>query len=202
MTSMPTATLLVFLKAPIPGRVKTRLAAEIGPDEAARLYRSWISQVLEAIQPLRPGFKIVGYFDGASAADFLDWHHLADEWTRQPPGDLGHRLAVGFQRTHADGSPVLAIGTDCLAIDADLVRAAIDALNDHDAVFGPTPDGGYYLVGTCRHLPGFFDGIRWSSPHTLADHLERCREMTWSVTLLPERADIDTLADWRLSKQN
>ena len=65
------------------------------------------------------------------------------------------------------------------------------------AVFGPATDGGYYLVGTARHLPGFFDGVRWSSPHTLSDHLTRCREWGWSTGLLPELADIDTGDDWQ-----
>jgi glycosyltransferase A (GT-A) superfamily protein (DUF2064 family) len=65
-----------------------------------------------------------------------------------------------------------------------------------DVVFGPAGDGGYYLVGTRRHVPGLFDGVRWSSPHTLADHRARCQQLGLSVALLPTLDDIDTAADW------
>jgi glycosyltransferase A (GT-A) superfamily protein (DUF2064 family) len=91
---------------------------------------------------------------------------------------------------------VLAIGTDCLEIEPEILRHACMILRERDAVFGPTSDGGYYLVGTARYLPGFFGGIRWSGPHTLADHVERCRENRWSFELLPTLDDIDTWDDW------
>jgi glycosyltransferase A (GT-A) superfamily protein (DUF2064 family) len=83
-------------------------------------------------------------------------------------------------------------------MDAALVSEAFALLDHHDAVFGPAADGGYYLVGTARHLPGFFAGVRWSSAHTLHDHLTRCREHGWSAALLPLCLhDIDTWEDWQ-----
>src|SRR5262249_29635693 len=105
-------------------------------------------------------------------------------------GEGGRRPGEG------GGNRVLAIGTDCLEITAELIQQAITSLATHDAVFGPTPDDGYYLIGTARHIPGFFDGIRWSSLHTLADHTEHCRESSWSFALLPMLTDIDTEDDW------
>jgi glycosyltransferase A (GT-A) superfamily protein (DUF2064 family) len=122
---------------------------------------------------------------------------LVDDWQPQPAGDLGVRLSAGFAMAHARGGLVVAVGTDCPEIDAHVTGQAFELLRDRDAVFGPATDGGYYLVGTARHLPGFFDGVRWSSPHTLSDHLTRCRERAWSVGLLPELADIDTGDDWQ-----
>jgi rSAM/selenodomain-associated transferase 1 len=192
----PTETILVFVKAPEPGRVKTRLAATVGPDRAAALYRGWVGTVFGALQPLRPGVRLVGYFDGGPRAAFAEWETLADDWWPQPPGDLGERLAAGFGRGLAAAGPVLAVGTDCLELDAALVADAFGALADANVVFGPAPDGGYYLVGLGADRPGLFDGIRWSGPHTLADHLARCRASGWSVALLPPRADIDTWDDW------
>jgi glycosyltransferase A (GT-A) superfamily protein (DUF2064 family) len=130
-------------------------------------------------------------------ASFDEWDRLADEWWPQPPGDLGARLAAGF-RLALSGGHVVAVGTDCLEMDAALVGRAFDLLaTGSDVVFGPTPDGGYYLVGLSDDRPGLFDGVRWSSPETLADHLGRCRERGWSVELLPSRHDIDTWEDWR-----
>ena len=192
----PRGTILVFVKAPDPGRVKTRLAATVGPDVAAALYRGWVGQVFGALQPVRPGVRLVGYFDGGPRAAFAEWAALADDWWPQPPGDLGDRLAGGFRLALADGGPVLAVGTDCLELDAGLAGAAFRGLAGADVVFGPAADGGYYLVGLAADRPGLFDGVRWSGPHTLADHLARCRANGWSVALLPARADIDTWDDW------
>ncbi len=189
-------TILVFAKYPQPGRVKTRLAATAGPEKAAALYRGWVGEVFRALQPLRGRARLVCYFDGAPRASFSDWEGLADDWWQQPPGDLGERLEAGFRRGLAAGS-VVAVGTDCLEMDAALVGAAFDLLAaGHDVVFGPTPDGGYYLVGTSAERPGLFAGIRWSGPDTLSDHLCRCREQDWSFALLPARHDIDTWGDW------
>ena len=189
-------TLLVFLKNPQPGQVKTRLAAAIGADRAASLYREWIGQVLRQLQPVRGMVRLVGYFEGGQFETFAAWHDLVDLWRPQPEGHLGTRLEHGFQRAHRDAGPVLAIGTDCLEIDAGLVLDALAALESSDVVLGPAADGGYYLIGTSRHLPGLFDEIRWSSPHASADQLARCRLHGWSTALLAQRGDIDTLEDW------
>jgi rSAM/selenodomain-associated transferase 1 len=159
--------LLVFLKYPEAGRVKTRLAEEIGADAAARLYREWIGIVLRNVQALRRELLIVGYIDGATPESFCEWSALVDEWRPQSAGGLGERLAAGFEWGFLRGGPVLAIGTDCLEVSASEVRQALQELEAADAAFGPATDGGYYLVGTRRHISGFFNGVRWSSPHTL-----------------------------------
>jgi len=194
---MKLGTVLVFLKYPRPGRVKTRLAAVVGGERAAELYRGWIGLVLRRLQPLRPRVDVVGCHDGGPAELFGEWRHLADDWRAQADGDLGTRLEAAFADAFSDGRPVVAVGTDCLEADADLVAEAFAALRSQDAVFGPAADGGYYLVGAARRLPGFFDGVRWSSADTLRDHLERCRRGGWSAALLPPRHDIDTWDDWQ-----
>ena len=194
-------TLFVFLKYPEPGKVKTRLAADIGADASANLYRDWIGLVLRNVQAVRPSIRIVGYFDGGTIEQFAAWYPLVDDWLTQSSGDLGERLTSAFEWGLARGSPVLAIGTDCLELTATHIMNAVARLNDHDAVFGPATDGGYYLVGTSRFVPGFFDGIRWSNSKTLADHLERCEKLGLRVALLEELADIDTADDWLAYQQ-
>jgi len=185
-------TLLVFLKYPEPGRVKTRLAQSIGPERAAVLYGQWIGTVFQGFQVLRPAIRLVGYFDGASAQAFEAWHALADEWWPQPAGDLGDRLDAGIARAVESGAPVLAVGTDCLEITPELVTEAVRLLAQSDVVFGPSWDGGYYLIGTAAARSELFRSVRWSSQFTLVDHLARCREAGWSVALLPKLHDIDT----------
>jgi rSAM/selenodomain-associated transferase 1 len=190
-------SVLVFLKWPEPGRVKTRLASTVGPERAAALYRHWVGVILGDLQPLRSATRLVGYFDGAPQEAFRDWHALADDWWPQPTGDLGERLVAGFGRAFHLGGPVLAVGTDCLEIDAGLLLQAFEQLTHRDAVFGPTSDGGYYLIGLSAARPDLFRSVRWSSPSTLDDHLHCCRENGWSVSLLSMRHDIDTEKDWR-----
>lgn len=190
------STLLIFLKEPIAGKVKTRLAATMGDVPAAQLYAEWIGVVLDRLQSLRGAVRLVGYFDGVSSGAFARWHELVDCWWPQPTGDLGDRLNDGFSRAHEQGSPVAAIGTDCLEIDAKTIRDALRLAETRDAVFGPTLDGGYYLVANSRPIAHFFDDVPWSSPETLAVHLARCERNGWTTALLPERRDIDTWDDW------
>lgn len=193
---MKRRTLLIFLKYPQVGRVKTRLAEFIGPEQAVSLYRDWIEIVFGQLQSLRSNTRLVGYFDGAAADAFADWWRLADEWWPQPPGDLGDRLIAGLEKGFDSGGPVLAVGTDCLEMGPELIEQAFEGLARTDVTFGPTPDGGYYLVGTAEFRSSVFRSVRWSSPYTLSDHLLRCREEGWSVSLLPMRHDIDTWQDW------
>jgi len=189
-------TLLVLLKYPRVGHVKTRLAETLGADQAANLYREWISLVLTRLQPLRDNTRLIAYYDGAPLADFTTWNPLADQWWPQPQGDLGIRLAIGFEKAHSYGQPVVAIGTDCLELDSPLVSDAFSRLASADVVFGPAWDGGYYLVGTSRLLPSFFKGVPWSTPDTLSSHLALCEQYGWSTATLPTLRDIDTIDDW------
>ena len=195
------ATLLVFLKRPLPGQVKTRLAKTLGDVEAARLYHAWIGTTLQALQPLRGEVTIVGYFSGGVEGDFAEWFPLVDRWWSQPDGDLGERLTQGFRRGHEWSSPTLAIGTDCLDISPGFVRQAISQLQTDDAVFGPSSDGGYTIVGTSRDVPTFFDDVPWSSSETLQAQLQQCERLKLRVGLLPELHDIDTWDDWQTHLQ-
>ena len=190
--------LLVFVEYPHPGEVKTRLAETVGAERAAELCCDWIGNVFEIIQPLRPDtVQVIGYYFGASEEEFAaSWPDKADEWWPQPDGDVGARLSAGFERAHQDEGKVLAIGTDCLELNTDLLRMASDQLDQREVVFGPTRSGGYYLIGTKTHRPGLFEGVRWSSKFTLADNLSNCRENHWSVALVPPRASIDSWEDW------
>ncbi len=191
-------TLLVFLKYPAVGQVKTRLAESIGHQCAAELYRDWIGIVLSNVQAVRRSTRLVACYDGAPPEAFGPWHSLADDWWPQPIGSLGDRLEAGFRTWQPQAGPAVAIGTDCLDVDAHRIESAFASLRDHDVVFGPAVDGGYYLVGLAGHLAGFFQGIPWSSASTLAAHRSVCQQRHWSVGLLPTLRDIDTLDDWLL----
>lgn len=192
----PKDLLIVFLKYPRPGAVKTRLAVTIGAERAAALYREWVGQLLVQWQSIRPRISLIGYYEGAEEKAFSEWAPLVDEWWPQPAGDLGMRLTEGFCRGHSRPARTVAIGTDCLEVDAGSIEIAFRELDSHQVVIGPATDGGYYLIGSAEPRPGLFENIHWSSDRTLSDQLEVCRRHQWSTALLPLRSDIDTWDDW------
>ena len=171
---MPPERLLVFVKRPRAGEVKTRLGRDLGPEDAAELYRAMAEQVLAATAPAPGGYAREVWFAPAGAArDIAAW--LPGETRRaQAGGDLGRRMDGAFASAFARGATrAVLIGTDAPALDRDRVERALDALRDHDLVLGPATDGGYYLIGLGASRPGLFRGVAWSTPAVLQATLER-----------------------------
>src|SRR5262245_32363885 len=123
LNQIASGSVLVFLKEPRPGAVKTRLAAAIGSAEAARLYEQWTTSILKGLQSLRGPTTLIGYYGGDLTAVQSRWDGLVDEWLKQPDGDLGVRLQAAFAAALPRG-PAVAIGTDCLDVDATVVTNA------------------------------------------------------------------------------
>jgi rSAM/selenodomain-associated transferase 1 len=222
MTARPDSgeLLVVFVKLPEPGRVKTRLAATIGAGPAAAVYRELVDLTLKAVSTwlaaLPPSDRMAAsrqvwiYFDPPDQESavrswlsrwFDRWHQHGSSWGRivpQADGDLGKRLQHVFHQGFEMGfSKIAAIGTDCPALDAALLEAAFESLHRTEMVVGPAADGGYYLIGLTREEPSVFAGIPWSAPDTLAATREAARRGGVRLLELPPLADIDTEADWR-----
>ncbi|AXT28047.1 glycosyltransferase [Ruegeria sp. AD91A] len=185
-------TLVIMVKEPRPGRVKTRLGREIGMVAAAWWFRH---QTRSLIRRLRdPSWHIV-------LAVSPDQEGLKSRvWPADLPraaqgrGDLGDRMAR-MLRGMPKG-PVCLIGADIPGISRPHIARAFDALGHSQMVFGPAPDGGYWLVGAQRYtgLPaGLFRNVRWSSEHALADTLASIPDCR--VSLLDQLCDVDTVAD-------
>lgn len=194
--------LLVFARAPARGRVKTRLAAELGADAALAIYRELGRGVVQRVSAAECDITIAVTPDDATGL-VQEWlgHHL--RCIPQGSGDLGSRLARAVEETgSAPGTSTVVIGTDCPAVDAALIEAAFRALDASDVVLGPTHDGGYYLVGVRRPEPALFERVPWSTALTLAVTLERALAAGLRVSLLPWHSDIDTAADWRAWQAN
>lgn len=155
--------LYVVAKAPIMGRAKTRLAADIGPVHAKRIYRALMAQVLRQVRDPRWN-TVLAVTPPHLLGHVPDWDGF-DQIT-QVAGSLTPKLAALFSRK----GPTLTIGTDCPQVDTTDIAAAFRALQSHQHVFGPADDGGFWLMGTNGPLPrGFFEGVRWSHAETLAD---------------------------------
>jgi rSAM/selenodomain-associated transferase 1 len=188
-------SVLVFIKEPVPGRVKTRLAAAIGASEAASLYEQWTTSILVGLQSLRESTTLIGYYAGDENAVRTRWERFADRWLPQPEGDLGERLTYAFTYPGCN-KPSIAVGTDCLDVDSQVVRNAFSALETSDAVLGPATDGGYYLIGLNREATNAFAGVEWSSPQTCLQQKTALQRAGLRVSELTPLSDIDTLDDW------
>jgi uncharacterized protein len=189
--------ILVFVKYPEPGRVKTRLAATVGPERATEIYRRLVAEVF---QRLPRDAEVIVCFDPAERrAEIEKW--LANKAARffpQVNGDLGERLGSAFAEAFARGfAQVAAIGTDCPEIDQSLFAQTWSALENAEVVLGPSEDGGYYLVALRAPIPSLFERIIWSSADVFSQTLGRATAANLRVHLLPKRHDVDTEEDWR-----
>lgn len=186
---------VVFGREPIPGEGKSRLAAGIGAEAAARIYAAVLENTLDVATSC--GARIVLSLAEAPSGSWARKLDVAVEV--QQGSDLGDRMDDAFARRFAEGERrVVVIGSDCPWFTATHVAKASAKLGCADAVLGPASDGGYWLVA--QRPPGLamFARIPWSSPETLGKTRERIKSLggTWSE--LEELVDIDTVDDLEL----
>ena len=181
---------VVMLKLPRPGRVKTRLARDIGPVAAAWWMRHQATRLLRRLRD--PRWQLVLAVAPDAALHDPAW---PGDLPRRPqgPGDLGARMGRVF-RTAPPG-PVCIVGADIPALSRGHIARAFAALAGGRAVLGPAEDGGYWLIGLPGGAPpaGLFDGVRWSSATARADTIATLGPL---VPVLTDRlGDVDTAAD-------
>ena len=193
------ARLLVLLKAPLAGLVKTRLAATVGAQAALAAYEAMARNVLAAAAA--SGLATTIHY--APAAERARMEALCGPGAQllpQAAGDLGARMADAFSRAFAEGAgAALLVGGDLPLLDGPLLRQGAAALAGAQAVLGPALDGGYYAIGFTR--PGFapqvFADMPWSTPEVCARTRERLALAGRSMALLPALPDCDTADDLR-----
>ena len=191
--------LVIMAKQPLIGRVKTRLARDVGGTEALRFFRSASDSLVRRVGR-DPRWRTAIAVSPDRAV------HERGIWPADIPligqgaGDLGHRMGRLFR--DLPPGPVVIIGADIPGIERHHITDAFAVLGNHDAVIGPAEDGGYWLVGLRRRprVREIFDGVRWSSAETLDDTLKNIRERNMSVAMVATLADIDEgkdLVKWR-----
>jgi len=190
--------LLVFAKAPVPGRVKTRLARHLGGRAAARIYRGLLAQTVA--MAVRAGVAPVELWVSPGRHPALDAlarrHGLVQRI--QPCGDLGRRMDRASRRVLREGGPVVIIGGDCTGLTAGHLAAAFGALEARrDVVLAPAPDGGYTLLGLARPAPTLFRAMPWGGAGVLRETRRRVRRAGLDAALLAPADDVDDLADLR-----
>ena len=186
-------TLFIVAKAPIMGRAKTRLAADIGPVHAKRIYRSMMAQVINQTRDLR-WETVLAVTPPHLLGRVPDWEGCTQ--IPQVSGSLSPRLAALFARR----GPTLTIGTDCPHVDSLDIANAFRALKSKSYVFGPASDGGFWLMGAKGPIRrGFFDGVRWSHEQTLSDVKARTGDDYAELRTL---TDVDDLKALRLMRRS
>lgn len=191
-------TLIVFIKEPRPGAVKTRLAAALGPERAAQLYRVLADEEVRRTAPAHGEYQRLFFFAPAGAQPALERWLPGETLLAQEGADLGARMAHAFATAFRRGARRVAIiGTDLPWLSRDLVHEALLALADHELVVGPARDGGYYLLALDRPQPALFEGIAWSTPSVFSATVERAAMLGLRMSVLEGLSDIDTLEDVR-----
>ena len=194
------SAILLFVKDPVAGQVKTRLGAEIGFEAAAQAYRRLAERVVEnlpASHPLRVCFAPA---DAESRIRAWLKSRVAQgtAFLPQCEGDLGTRMADAFQSAFAAGvERVAIIGSDCIEIESGTFDAAFAALDQTDAVIGPSEDGGFYLLALKCDAPALFPGIEWSTDRTCAETAARLESLGLTHQSLSPLSDVDTVREWR-----
>ncbi len=189
---------MTFVRAPVAGRVKTRLMNRFSAAETVRIYRAMVADVMEALN--QSGYRVRVHVTPDSALEAVgDWLGPRYRYFPQSGGGLGSRMAAAFSLAFAEGwSGAVLVGTDIPELSAQMVHAAFAALEKASAVLAPAEDGGYCLIGFRRGgwLPAVFsEALAWGTPTVLADTVAVLQRHGVSHHLLPVVSDIDTPAD-------
>jgi rSAM/selenodomain-associated transferase 1 len=195
---------VVFAKAPEPGKVMTRLAADIGQENAVGLYRCFLADVAAQIGGLerelaRPIHPVLAYAGDRAHPDFEPFRQAGFEFVEQQGRDLGDRLVRMTKESFASGADrLIIVGTDSPTLGASHFRDALDGLQDNDVVVGPSFDGGYYLIGLRGPHTAVFEGIDWSTARVFGQTLRHCRASSLLCQTLEFWYDVDTIDDLKM----
>ncbi|MBU1821713.1 MAG: TIGR04282 family arsenosugar biosynthesis glycosyltransferase [Bacteroidetes bacterium] len=196
---MPLHALIIFVKNPIEGNVKTRIAKTTGHAKAVEIYRELLEYTRSVAEALTAHSLTRTVYYG----DFINENDLWNGWNKalQPQGDLGERMKQAFHEQLVAGHErVVIIGSDCLELQPRHLEEAFEKLGTHDVVLGPSTDGGYYLLGmNCLHEV-LFDNMPWSQPELMQKTLAAIDSQNLSYTLLEPLTDIDEWEDYQSAK--
>jgi hypothetical protein len=191
------ARILVFARAPVPGRCKTRLIPALGRQGAARLHRQLVRRTLAAARASRLPVELWCAPDAAHGFFAACRRDFGVRLRRQHAGDLGRRMALALARTLHDVDAAILVGSDCPGFTHRDFAAALAALRARDGVLQPSTDGGYVLIGARRFERRALAGIAWSSGRELAQTRSRLNVLGLSFSEGTPLIDVDTPRDYR-----
>ena len=184
--------IIIFIKNPVAGKAKTRLAKDVGDDTALAIYKSLLNYT-----------RVISLLVSAKRYLFYGGEILNDEWDEssfvkklQSGSDLGERMSNAFTDVLQEHSKVIIIGSDCPQLDLITISEAYQALDDHDFVIGPSQDGGYYLIGMKELNADVFNDISWSTDTVCSQTIEKIKASNKTYNLLRKLSDVDYKEDW------
>jgi uncharacterized protein len=191
---MADSCVIIFVKYPVPGHVKTRLAKSIGEEAAAGFYKCCVEDTIARLKDAHSSIQIC--FDPRHAKKlFSNWLGESFTYFPQQGEDLGEKMRCAFEDVFRGSfTRAVLIGSDSPDLPADFLKQAISASGP---VIGPSSDGGYYLIGFNKgdFLPQVFDGINWSTDAVLKQTTDILNRHNRAFSLMPEWHDIDTIED-------
>lgn len=187
----------IFVKRPVAGQVKTRLASRLGDERAAQLYAAFIADLVDRFREVAVQ-RYLCYapddddarreFEDRGAGDYQLWP--------QPADSLGQRMDAFFREAFRTGADrVVLIGSDSPNLPAHLIDEAFARLETNDCVLGPATDGGFYLIGQSGQCRPLFDGVTWSNSRVLAETVRNAAACQARTAVLTPWYDVDTLDD-------
>ncbi len=187
--------LIIFIKNPERGKVKTRLAATLGDDKALEIYKQLLEHTRTICEQVEAD-RLLYYSNYIERNDA--WEGRLFKKFVQTGDDLGARMQTAFEEVFELGyRKVVIIGSDCADLSTDTITAAFQHLEHHDTVIGPSNDGGYYLLGMRQLFTPVFERKQWSTPSVLEDTRVDIENAGLTCYLLPQLTDIDTEEDYR-----
>ncbi|NJL89317.1 MAG: glycosyltransferase [Coleofasciculaceae cyanobacterium SM2_1_6] len=193
--------LIVFTRYPEVGKNKTRLIPEIGADLATQLHQHLAASTLQQCRQLYLGqsannfTKITVSFTGGDRALMADWLGADLDYQPQGAGDLGAKMLGALEQLWQPDNYFVLIGTDCPALDAQILQKSFQELAHHDLVLGEAADGGYYLIGLKKIIPQLFQGIAWGTETVFRETVTIAHRLSLKIGYLPVLRDIDRPAD-------
>lgn len=185
------------MKNPSLGKVKTRLATDIGDEKALEVYQSLLNKCRQECLKVEVN-RYLYYHEFIDHHD--DWSQLFFSKQKQIAGDLGTKIKAALLEVQVQSqSPMVIIGTDCYDLDHKAITLAFQALKMTDVVIGPANDGGYYLLGCRKFYPELFENIDWSTDKVMRQTVLKVNQLGLNYFLLEERIDLDTFDDLKAS---
>ncbi len=188
----PNRSLIIFVRSPKLGKVKTRLAKEVGDEKALAIYIQLLAhtrKVAQSIDAIRHLFYSDEIIDD-------DWSRTYFEKSLQIDGDLGDKMQHAMSKALETSDKTIIIGSDCPHLESDIIESAFAALDKSDVVVGPTFDGGYYLIGIKKMHTELFQNMTWSVESVYDETIDRIKKIGLTYVALTKLSDIDYKEDW------